>query len=58
MIRHAKTGDVPTTDAACGNQEVLKVEVGEAVIPGGINRTCIDVLVVGVGESIVVTGCR
>ena len=58
MIRHAKTGHASATDAASGDQEVLKVEVGEAVVPGGINRASVNVLVVGVWNPGVVTGRR
>ena len=36
MIRHAKTGYASTTDAASSDQEVLQVEIGEAVIPGRV----------------------
>ena len=58
MIRCMETGDVLVTDTAGGDQEVLKVEVREAVVPGQIDGMCIDVLVVGVGESGTVTSRR
>ena len=54
MIRHTETGHASTTNAASSDQEVLKVKVGEAVIPGGVYRTSVDVLVVGVGRPGVV----
>ena len=58
MIRHAKTGHASTTNAASGDQEVLKVEVGEAVVPRGINGASINVLIVGVRDPGVVAGRR
>ena len=58
MIRHAKTGHASTTDVASRDQEVLQVEVGEAVIPGGINGTNVNVLIVGVRDPGVVTSRR
>ena len=56
MIRHAETGHASTTDAASGDQKVLKVEVGEAVITGRVYGTSVDVLIVGVGNPEVVAG--
>ena len=54
MIRHTKTGHASTTDASGSDQEVLKVEVGETVVPSRIDRTSVDVLVVGVRDPGVV----
>ena len=58
MIRHTETGHASTTDAASSDQEVLKVEVGEAVVPSGINGASVDVLVIGVRDPGVVTSRR
>ena len=58
MIRHAKMGHASATDTASSDQEVLKVEVREAVVPGRINGTSVDVLIVGVGNPGVVAGHR
>ena len=40
------------------NQEVLKVEVGEAVIPGGVYGTSVDILIIGVRDPGVVASRR
>ena len=58
MIRHTETGHTSATDAASGDQEVLKVEVWEAVVPGGINGTSVYVLIIRVRSPGVVAGRR
>ena len=58
MIRHTETGYASATDAASSDQEVLKVEVREAIVPGGINRTSINVLEIGVRSPGVVASRR
>ena len=54
MIRHSETGHASATDALGCDQEVLQVEVREAVIPGRIYGTSVDVLIVGVRDPGVV----
>ena len=46
------------TDAMCSNQEVLKVEVREAIASLGINIAGVYVLVKGVGMRLIVTSHR
>ena len=58
MIRHPKTGHASTTDAASSDKEILQVEVREAVVPGGINRASVNVVVVGVRDPGVVASRR
>ena len=58
MIRHAKTGHASSTNTTSSDQEVLKVEVREAVVPGGINGASVNVLIVGVRDPGVVAGRR
>ena len=58
MIRHTETGHASATDVLSCDQEVLKVEVREAVIPSGIYGTSVDVLVVGVWNPGVVASRR
>ena len=58
MIRHAKMGHASATDAASGDQEILQVEIGEAVVPSRINGTSVDVLIVGVRDPGVVASRR
>ena len=58
MIRHAETGHASATDASSSDQEVLKVEVGEAVVPSGINGASVNVLIVGVRDPGVVASRR
>ena len=57
MIRHAETGHTSATDASGCDQEVLEIEVGEAVISGGIDGASVNVLIVGVRDPGVVA-CR
>ena len=58
MIHHTKTGHVSATDAAGSDQEVLKVEIGEPVVPSRVYRTSVDVLIVGVRDPGVVASRR
>ena len=55
MIRHTETGHASATDAASSHQEVLEVEIGEAVIPGRVYGASVDILIVGVRDPGVVT---
>ena len=47
-----------TTDASGSDQEVLKVEVGEAIVPGRIYGASVDILIVGVRDPGVVASRR
>ena len=58
VIRHTETGHASTTDALGCDQEVLKVEVREPVVPSGINGAGVDVLIVRVWNPGVVASRR
>ena len=58
MIRHSETGHASATDPTGCDQEVLKVEVGETIVPSGINGASVDVLIVGVRNPGVVASRR